>query len=459
MLRSYLLLFMFLSLCSIASIQYFYSNISIFYFVADKETKDAKLLLTINHPLDMSHKDTSSVLVSSSTPFSASSPVATVSQQQQQQLPQISREQNKRRKPYKIVFVGDSLTRYMYLTLTYYLKTYQWPDQGSKYIEKVKDLYSNNWNTWLDYTHQELTPQEYYCDCYRYWETAKVFKWYQHCENRYYYDDDSISTTKDSISYITKFGNYPFHGHYQNQQQVIIKTINQTLRQYDWVYPSWSDLVEKYISQWGMNDSSFTNQQQRSQNGQVVQEKPDYFVFNSGHWKSHGLGNKRTLLDLKAALDKVGIQGIYRTTTYRRDEQTLPLYDPTTSQKLSSQPPPREHPEHSIRRRHDLLVCHYFPCVNVSWTGLLVQPNDTFAFEDNKTLLNVSSSNVGVVLNTTNTNNKSNSGKKKKKAKKDDNYDYEKDPHYVDMVHFRASVNNRMTKQLLDFIDELEAWK
>jgi uncharacterized Rmd1/YagE family protein len=216
-----------------------------------------------------------------------------------------------------------------------------------------------------------LQPYEVDCDCYRYWEHP--FKWYKHCENRYYQDDDH----ETYVSFITKFGGNPFHGHVmaddvfrkqrqQGQQQY--SSLNQTLRKYDWVYPTWSDLVDKYISQW--------------------QQKPDYFVFNNGHWKAHELRNETMLKELKMSLENAGIVGIYRTTTYRQDETNF-----TKARKNQN-------------HRHDDLVCNYFPCVNVSWT-----------------------------------------------------VDLSSDDDYVDPVHFRAPVNNKMTQQLLEFLEAYESNK
>jgi hypothetical protein len=275
-------------------------------------------------------------------------------------------------KPLRIVLVGDSLTRYMYLSLTYYLKHNKtWAPKGHEMLEKVKDPHSNNWNEWLAFTNVVLRPYEE-CDCYRYWEHP--FKWFKHCENRYYHDDH-----QNYIAFLTKFGGNPFHGHvaadkvFQQQQQQQQHnnnnnnnnnhqtTLNQTLRSYDWVYPTWSDLIDQYISQWN--------------------PKPDYFVFNNGHWKAHELRDEQVLKDLKVSLDRAGIRGIYRTTTFRQDE---PNFENYTNNK---------------NHRHDKLVCRYFPCVNVSWTAGLTSDED-----------------------------------------------------YVDPVHFRAPVNNRMTRQLLEFL-------
>jgi hypothetical protein len=199
-------------------------------------------------------------------------------------------------------------------------------------LEKVKDPKSSAWNEWLNYTNSVLQPYED-CDCYRYWK--KTFKWNKHCENRYYQNDDD----QHYVAFLTKFGNSPFHGHVlapqvfrsNNNARTNTSTFNSTLRSYDWYYATWADLIDDYISKWN--------------------PKPDYFVFNSGHWKGHELRSNDVLESIRKSLHKAGIQGIYRTTTFRRDEPNYHDY------------------KDSVYRRHDAKVCQYFNCLNVSWTA------------------------------------------------------------------------------------------
>jgi hypothetical protein len=241
-------------------------------------------------------------------------------------------EDDDRPRNLRLAFVGDSLTRYMYLSLGYYLKHGEWAPRGHQLLEKVKDPDPNAWNDWLAYSNDELQPHED-CDCYRYW--THPFKWYRHCENRYFRDEDR----GNYVTFITKFGGNPFHGHW-NASTVFSKQQrherNTTIRSYNWWYPSWADLTDQYISQ--------------------LSSKPDYMIFNQGHWRAHELRDRAVLDSLKTSLTKAGIIGIYRTT--------------------------------------------YFPCLNVSWTAW-TPPED-----------------------------------------------------YVDDVHFKADINNRMSQQLLEFLKE-----
>ena len=225
-------------------------------------------------------------------------------------------------KPLRIAFVGDSLSRYMYLSLAYYLKFGVWAPRGHQLLEKVKDTSANHWNDWLNYTNGILKPQET-CDCYRYWESG--FQWKNHCENRYF------RSGQHSLTFITKFGQYPFHGHWNPSQVFQRKHMNMTRRPYRWSYESWSELIETHI--------------------QHLQPKPDYIVFNQAHCKSHELRSVDVLKDIQTTLKKVGIVGIYRTTTFRRDEMDFEEF------------------RNFKTRKHDAKVCRYFPCLNVSWTA------------------------------------------------------------------------------------------
>lgn len=254
----------------------------------------------------------------------------------------------------RIAIVGDSLSRYMYLSLCFYLKHGKWAPQGHHLLEKVKDESRSAWNDWLLFTHQQLDAEM--CDCYRYW--TKSFKWYQHCENRYYFDKNY------HVAFITKFGGNPFHGHVSAREVFSSYGINQTKSYYKWSYATWADLVDRYISQWNT--------------------KPDVLLFNQGHWKGHELRDVKVLEELKKSLKKHNIRGIYRTTTYRQDERAG--NEEATIMAFAG----RE------TRKHDAVVCQYFECLNVSWTAGVSTDN------------------------------------------------------YVDPVHFKASVNNRMNMQFFD---------
>jgi hypothetical protein len=289
--------------------------------------------------------------------------------------PKIVVDGNQVPKNLRLVFIGDSLSRYMYLSLVYFLKHGTWAPRGHELLEKVKDSSPDAWNEWLAFTNQQLELEE--CDCYRHW--THPFQWYKHCENRYYHSNNHY------VSFITKFGGNPFHGHVLADQvfQRTRQGTNQTVRHYDWVYPTWDGLVDKYIAHWN--------------------PKPDILVFNQGHWKAHDLRDEKVLKKLRRVLKKHGIRGIYRTTTFRQDERVAVAGNNsnTSGSSIEEEDASYHAYRNVVTRRHDELVCQYFDCLNVSWT-------------------------VGIPTTD-----------------------------YVDPVHFKAPINNRMNQQFLrEFVYE-----
>eukprot|EP00934_Nitzschia_sp_Nitz4_P001054 Nitzschia sp. Nitz4//scaffold146_size56529//11617//12483//NITZ4_006571-RA/size56529-processed-gene-0.27-mRNA-1//1//CDS//3329536620//1054//frame0 len=241
----------------------------------------------------------------------------------------------------RLVIVGDSLSRYMYLSLVHWLAHGHWAPRGHRLLEKVKDDDPLAWNQWLAYSHSVLGDSMEACDCYRYWQ--KTFKWYKHCENRYFATNASLGG--NHVTFLTKFGGNPFHGHWdapnvtrRGREDTAVGNdveepygLNQTQRGYIWSFDSWSDLVDQYIAR--------------------LTPKPNLFVFNQGHWKGHELRDDRVLQSLQKALQRHGIRGVYRTTTYRSEEMDIVAF------------------QDAAVRKHDGKLCQLFDCLNVSWTA------------------------------------------------------------------------------------------
>ena len=66
----------------------------------------------------------------------------------------------------RLVFIGDSLTRYQYLDLVYALE-----GREAELRRPVRNpLQETSWSSWQDFyhgTHLDLQPNELWCDCYR----------------------------------------------------------------------------------------------------------------------------------------------------------------------------------------------------------------------------------------------------------------------------------------------------
>jgi hypothetical protein len=73
--------------------------------------------------------------------------------------------------------------------------------------------------------------------------------------------------------------------------------------------------------------------------------KPDYLLYNAGMW-AHDLNDPHVQKSIKDALDDTGIKGIYKTTTFQRNNRL--------GWRLG---------------RHDDANCRLMPyCLDLSWT-------------------------------------------------------------------------------------------
>lgn len=83
----------------------------------------------------------------------------------------------------RIVLIGDSLMRYQYLSLVYFLRHRDWIDPNQEVKQAVSE--QSGFLNWLDFYNQTnamLSPYEV-CDC---WRNVTFDKYTT--ENRYYYD-------------------------------------------------------------------------------------------------------------------------------------------------------------------------------------------------------------------------------------------------------------------------------
>jgi hypothetical protein len=83
----------------------------------------------------------------------------------------------------RLAFVGDSLTRYQYLSLVYYLRHGQWDEDGNYPNMAAEMPFQRDWSSFYMYTNTILHPWEW-CDCFR----NNPLNVSVMCENRYYMD-------------------------------------------------------------------------------------------------------------------------------------------------------------------------------------------------------------------------------------------------------------------------------
>ena len=184
-----------------------------------------------------------------------------------------------------IAFLGDSISRYQYLSLVYYLHHNAWIDPKSRPSFVIEGQFKT-WNSFYKDTNNALSPYEK-CDCYRpqKWNTSQIF------ENRYYHNP----LTNVHVVYIQAFGGIPSHGHW-NASSIPENEVLPTA---------------PLPSVW-----TFDFQETISLHLALLNPKPDWVVFNAGVW-ANTFHKKRTRNAVVRALDIAGIRGIWLGTDKR----------------------------------------------------------------------------------------------------------------------------------------------
>lgn len=258
----------------------------------------------------------------------------------------------------RLAFIGDSITRYMYLSLAHYLRWGFWETNETIPSIVVEKQYGS-WNAYYNHSKQKLSPYEE-CDCWR--NTTKTTNYSRVYENRYYWDPH----LNNSLMYIQKFGKFSVKGHW-NPNHVHWK--HDLDAEYDpnfaWNFQtSWADIVSYHLAK--------------------LPRKPQYLIFNAGLWPDHGLNCSETLQSILDALKENDIIGIYRTTSLLRHGKRLDLKPPPKQgirrkeekgvkkgkKKVTRTPGKKNitNSRHSPYSDHDGRLCSEVQyCLNVSW--------------------------------------------------------------------------------------------
>ena len=138
-----------------------------------------------------------------------------------------------------IMMVGDSVTRYQYLSLVHFLQFGKWVDPTSV-PNMVWEKTHPSWNDFYNYTNSLLEPFEQ-CDCFRNSASANVI-----FENRYFLQP----SRNNSVSYIQKFdARFPFKSQWNvtdiHKQHELVR--NQTDLRFD-VYreSKWTEFIRNF---------------------------------------------------------------------------------------------------------------------------------------------------------------------------------------------------------------------
>ena len=247
-----------------------------------------------------------------------------------------------------IVFVGDSLMRYQYLSLAYFLRHGRWWDSPANAPNNLMNAHSfhhpahpsEDWNEFLLQSNRMLYPLEA-CDCERSVNSSDIV-----LERRYFFDE----TNNNKLVYINLNGNethgsWGFYGRFLPQDvfrdfdkmvKMPVAFDTDRHRRFAWEYSTWGDVIREHVGNLGLRSSTT-------------------ILLNAGHHRNSFGGNstnaRKSRVDVVKSLKAINMQGTWKTTTFARSE----LQNSTS--------PPRVRP--TDRRMCKLIG----QCFNLSWTA------------------------------------------------------------------------------------------
>lgn len=235
----------------------------------------------------------------------------------------------------RIVFMGDSLTRYQYLDMAYFLShngTWISPDDIPN---MVNEKTHPNWNSFFNFTNIQLNvgSSSESCDCYR---TEGVVGRMKQLENRYFNDSKG-----NSVSFLQKAGHLPFRTswdafniHDNHTRLFVTEETNISIAEEG----NWTKAFEFVCA---------------------MNPKPKALVFNSGFWLDNELSEEKVQVELIQKLRVCGIISVYKTTTATSSGRIL-------------------RPDNNRARLCSLADL----CLDVSWTRLVRDAPDTKYWDD-----------------------------------------------------------------------------
>lgn len=210
-----------------------------------------------------------------------------------------------------IVFVGDSLTRYQYLSLSHYIKFGKWPDPSVK----PNFVWQTDHGTWMNFfmeSNKVLFPNEQ-CDCWRPEENGVALapKWF---ENRYFLDPvrnnslSMISKLGSTIEFKSQWAVSDIHNSHEFKDKM------EDLNYNEYSESSWEGFIRDFVAK--------------------MEPKPDYMVFNSGLWDNQPKHNEEVSFrnstereKIVKAMKEANIVSIYKTTTKVKGETDPTMRD------------------------------------------------------------------------------------------------------------------------------------
>lgn len=160
----------------------------------------------------------------------------------------------------RLAFIGDSLTRYMYLSLAHFLRWGYW-EKDEDFPSMVQKRQYGSWDAFFNFTKSKLAPYEQ-CDCWR--NRAGQYSGY---ENRYYW----YPVRNNSVTMILKQGSHAVVGHFNNTNLHLQHDLDVDFnKDFAWnYYDDWADIITHHLGK--------------------IPHKPQYVIFNAGLWPNNGL--------------------------------------------------------------------------------------------------------------------------------------------------------------------------
>lgn len=259
----------------------------------------------------------------------------------------------------QLVFIGDSITRYQYLSLAYFLRYGRWWDSPHDSPNNLFNAHSfrhpahpsEDWNEFFLQSNRMLYPMEA-CDCVRSMDGEIV------CERRYFHDPERNNTmvyinmngneTHGSWGYYGNFAAQEIFANFEHmvempvgfrlQSELVSKHTSTKESRFSWEYATWGDVLRYHVGELGLGHDCAV-------------------VLNAG-LHPHNFGGNDTessalRSDLVDALQSIQMQSIWKTTSYTLHEIRKSHHDATVvSPKVA-----------------DVNMCELLGhCLNISWT-------------------------------------------------------------------------------------------
>jgi hypothetical protein len=222
--------------------------------------------------------------------------------------PETHRQVQTRPTNVSILIVGDSIARYSYLSLVYFLRWGRWFDPGLEKSNLVNEasfdnpFHEHTYNEFYYQSNVMLQPYEL-CDCHKNAKKPDMRKYTY--ENRYYHDPEYNNT----VTYIHAFGEeLPTQGRieatglYTSGWEWSTKEkglMNPSWSKPVWSYDSWHEFITEYVGK--------------------MNPKPEYSIFQGGLLRhSFGPEEETSADQLLIALTLQKIKAYWKTTNYNK---------------------------------------------------------------------------------------------------------------------------------------------